>query len=55
MRIALFCTRTYNRVLRPGLAQIIPEDAQDDSELRRTFNQFDRKIEDWISQQKVPA
>lgn len=55
MRTALFCTRTYNRVLRPGLAQIIPEDARDDSELRRTFDQFDRKIEDWIRQQKVPA
>jgi len=24
-RTALFCTRTYNRILRPGLAQIIPE------------------------------
>jgi hypothetical protein len=55
MRTALFCTRTYNRVLRPGLAQIIPEDAQDDSELRRTFDQFDQKIEDWLRQQKVPA
>ena len=23
-RTALFCTRTYNRILRPGLAQILP-------------------------------
>jgi hypothetical protein len=54
-RAALFCTRTYNRILRPGLAQIIPEEALDDSELRRAFDQFDRKIDRWIEQQKVPA
>jgi hypothetical protein len=54
-RTALFCTRTYNRILRPGLAQIIPEQALDDSELRRAFDQFDHKIEDWILQNKVPA
>jgi hypothetical protein len=54
-RTALFCTRTYNRVLRPGLAQIIPEDALDDSEMRRGFDQLDEKIDRWIEQQKVPA
>ena len=47
-RAALFCTRTYNRLLRPGLAQIIPEEARDDSELRRGFDQLDEKIDDWI-------
>ena len=26
-RTILFCTRTYNRLLRPGLAQIVPEEA----------------------------
>jgi hypothetical protein len=54
-RAALFCTRTYNRILRPGLAQIIPKEALDDSELRRAFDQFDHKIDHWIEQQKVPA
>ena len=44
-RTALFCTRTYNRLLRPGLAQIIPEEARDDSELRRGFDQIDEKID----------
>ena len=55
MRTALFCTRTYNRILRTGLAQILPESAQGDLELRRAFDQFDQKIENWIRQQKVPA
>jgi hypothetical protein len=54
-RIALFCTRSYNRLLRPGLAQIIPEDARDDSELRRGFDQLDEKIDRWIEREKVPA
>jgi hypothetical protein len=54
-RTALFCTRTYNRILRPGLAQIIPEEALDDSDLRRAFDQFDEKIDHWIRQEKVPA
>jgi hypothetical protein len=54
-RTALFCTRTYNRILRPGLAQIIPEEVLDDSDLRRAFDQFDEKVDHWIRQEKVPA
>src|SRR6516162_6093134 len=54
-RTALFCTRTYNRLLRPGLAQIIPEEAKDDSELRRAFDQFDERVDRWMQKEKVPA
>jgi hypothetical protein len=54
-RAALFCTRTYNRLLRPGLAQLIPEQAQDDSELRRGFDQLDAQIAKWINEQKLVA
>jgi hypothetical protein len=54
-RIALFCTRTYSRVLRPGLAQIVPEEALDDSSLRRGFDQLDEVIDHWFEQRKVPA
>jgi hypothetical protein len=54
-RIALFCTRTYNRLLRPGLAQIIPDPALDDTDLRRGFDQLDQRMDRWILQQKVPA
>jgi hypothetical protein len=54
-RAALFCTRTYNRLLRPGLALIIPEEAREDSDLRRAFDEFDQKIDHWITQEKVPA
>ena len=54
-RTALFCTRIYNRVLRPGLAEIIPEEDVPDTTLRRRFDQLDAAIGDWIEQQKVPA
>jgi hypothetical protein len=54
-RAALFCTRTYNRILRPGLAQIVPIEVLDDAELRRGFDRIDRVIDRWIEKRKVPA
>jgi hypothetical protein len=54
-RTALFCTRVYNRVLRPGLAQVVPKEAQDDSTLSRQFDQLDQAIKRWLEEQKVPA
>lgn len=54
-RAALFCTRIYNRILRPGLALITPEEARDDSDLRRGFDQLDGAIGRWIEREKVPA
>lgn len=54
-RTALFCTGVYNRVLRPGLAQVSPEQAQEDSRLRAQFDRLDETIDHWIEEQKVPA
>jgi hypothetical protein len=54
-RASLFYTRTYNRVLRPGLAQIVPIEVLDDSELRHGFDQIDAVIDRWIAKAKVPA
>ena len=54
-RAALFFTRTYNRVLRPDLAQIVPIQILDDSELRHGFDQIDAIIDRWIEKAKVPA
>lgn len=54
-RTALFYIRTNNRVLRPGLAQIVPIEVLDDSELRRGFDQVDRVTDRWIEIRKVPA
>jgi hypothetical protein len=55
LRTALFYTRVYNRVLRPGLAQIIPEPAVDATPLRHAFDRFDRSLHEYIEKQRVPA
>jgi hypothetical protein len=54
-RAALFCTRVYGRILRPGFALFTPEPAQNGSELRRGFDQLDEAIEHWLEREKVPA
>lgn len=54
-RSALFCTRTYNRLLRPGLAVVMPEEACADVPLRKCFDRLDAVINEWIDAQKVPA
>ena len=54
-RTALFCTRTYNRILRPGLALVMPDACSTDAPLRRCFDRLDTAITDWITEQKVPA
>jgi hypothetical protein len=54
-RTLLFCTRTYNRLLRPGLAQIVPEEALDDSVLRRGFDAFDQMLDHWIEEKRLSA
>jgi hypothetical protein len=52
-RTALFCTRCYSRLLRPGLARILPDEALDDSPLRRRFDQLDAAIDRLIQDQKL--
>jgi hypothetical protein len=54
-RVALFFIRTYARVIRPGLAQIVPEAPPTDSLLRRRFDQVEIAIADWIAQATLAA
>lgn len=49
-RVALFFTRTYTRVIRPGLAQIAPHAPAGASTLRRRFDQLESAMDDWIAQ-----
>jgi hypothetical protein len=44
LRIALFFTRTYARLLRPGLAQILPARPAGPSPLRAAFDRLDQEI-----------
>ena len=55
LRLALFCTRTYSRLLRPGLSIIRPEEVPSDSPLRRKFDKLEVILQDWIDQAKLPA
>ena len=49
-RVALFFTRTHARVIRPGLAHIVPEAVPMNHVLRRQFDQLETAIDDWIAQ-----
>lgn len=54
-RTILFCTRCYNRLLRPGLAQLIPAEATAGTPLRRRFDQLDKAFEQWFTEQQRAA
>ena len=44
----------HNRILRPGLAQIVPIEVLDASELRWGFDQVDQVADRWIEKKKIP-
>jgi hypothetical protein len=54
-RTILFCTRCHNRLLRPGLAQLLPEEAAPGTTLRRRFDQLDEAIDQWLEEQNFAA
>jgi len=54
-RTALFFTRVYNRVLRPGLAQITPVAPAANSVLRASFDKVENAIDRWCDEAKLAA
>jgi hypothetical protein len=54
-RVALFFTRTYARVIRPGLAQIVPDAPLRNGLLRLRFDQLETAMDDWIAQATLTA
>jgi hypothetical protein len=50
LRIALFLTRIYNRILRPGLGRILPDFSNLSCPLRRAFDKLDREVTAWAQQ-----
>ena len=54
-RTILFCTRSYNRLLRPGLAQVLPPEASPGTTLRRRFDQLDAAIDEWLKEHHMAA
>lgn len=48
-RVAFFFTCIYTRLIRPGLAQIVPNAPPTDSILHQRFNQLEMAMDDWIA------
>ena len=55
LRIALFFTRTYARLLRPKLAQIMPIGPPGDSTLRAAFDRLQTEIDRCCREGKLVA
>jgi hypothetical protein len=55
LRLALFFTRTYARLLRPGLACLMPEVPHDAGPLRAAFDRLEREVDAWCVQAKLVA
>lgn len=55
LRLALFFTRTYGRLLRPGLARILPEATSHDRRLRTAFDTLETAMDAWCAQAKLAA
>jgi hypothetical protein len=55
LRVALFFTRTYHRLLRPGLGRIVPDFSRLSCPLRRAFDKLDQEVTSWIQQAQLAA
>jgi hypothetical protein len=53
--VALFFTRTYNRLLRPGLAAALPALRSIATPLRRAFDALTAEIDTMINQANLAA
>lgn len=54
-RVALFFTRAYARLIRPGLAQLLDRRPTEDRRLRQPFEQLDRAIDRWAISAKLAS
>ena len=55
LRIALFFSRTYARLLRPKLAEIMPQAPPTSSVLRTAFDRLNAEIDACCQQQRLVA
>jgi hypothetical protein len=53
LRIALFFTRRYARLLRPGLSEVGSPELPQDTALRRAFAQLERAMDQHVAQAKL--
>ncbi len=55
LRAALFCTRSYNRLLRPGLAFALPGHRAITTPLKRAFDNFETEVQACIQHASLAA
>ena len=55
LRTAMFATRVWNRILRPGLGMVLPAAAPVPNPLLRTFDKLTSQIHDWADHAKLVA
>jgi hypothetical protein len=55
LRLALFYTRSYASLLRPGLSQIVAAEPPGDTRLRRHFDKATEAIQEWCRDAKLAA
>jgi len=54
-RVAVFCTRIYARILRPGLGLALPPTSPYPRSLRRSFDKLEQELASWVEQAKLAA
>jgi hypothetical protein len=55
LRVAVFCTRTYARILRPGLGLVLPTTSSLSTPLRRCFDKLQQEVNAWVDRAKLAA
>jgi len=55
LRSGWFFTRTYARILRPGLGAILPELSTPNTPLRRCFDKLDQQLKAWVDRTQLAA
>ena len=54
-RVAVFCTRTYARILRPGLGRVLPATSTSQCLLRRSFDKLEQEVNSWVAHANLAA
>jgi hypothetical protein len=56
LQTALFYTRVYSRILRPGLASVSPQaPAASPASLQRSFRTAEQAVNTWCDEAKIAA
>lgn len=55
LRVALFFSRTYARLLRPGFAEIVPGAPPGQSRLRQCFDRLDHELDRYCEETRLAA